>query len=145
MREEFDPDQPRDEQGEWTSGGGGSGGSRVIGKDWSDLGVTANPDTPDRLAMSRETFEKLRGGRTDYQPGEKVLVWRDETNVRIATIDSRGRQGDGSYTAEGKNDPRPRAPAVAWLPSGGMGNWNKDARNLAPYPKFRSIVPKADG
>ena len=125
MREEFDPDQGRDDEGQWTSGGSGAGGAASpagAARGWADLGVTASPDKPHRLAMPRSIFEKLQGGRSEYQPGEKVLVWRDENNIRIGVIEPTGRQQDGSYDVEGKDD------------RGVLTGWNKSASSLAPHP-----------
>ena len=82
------PDQPRDEGGRWTSGGGGSGsGGSSGGSGGSGGGSGGATMTPEAAASARESHREARKV-SDYTPANPDAV---ETNQRFKT-------SDGSYT-----------------------------------------------
>ena len=85
------PDQPRDDAGRWTSGGGGGGGSGDAGGSSGGGSVGGGPAHVEGSAAyaAREAHREARNP-ADYTPANPDAV---ETNQRFKT-------SDGSYTPE---------------------------------------------
>jgi len=73
MREEFDPDQPRDEQGEWTSGGGSAG-----------LRTTAGPGGRTAIRVADPALPISRTAKLKAKLEPQITAWTEGKHREIA-------------------------------------------------------------
>ena len=102
--ENYDPDQPRDEQGQWTSGGGSSGSGRLEIPEYVDK-FGEKPTDSFHAQFRYENYRDSRKAVEDYLSGRKPLAsYTNGEYTVVITQDSRSlflRAGDSHPAPSG--------------------------------------------
>jgi hypothetical protein len=129
----YDPNQPRDEEGQWTDTGGGGGGSARVGRGYVQPGTYLSRkinDAADTVREAEKDIDAMRRGNVDtsdddYQSAVRTLANAEEAHAKLMA-ERRAQEKSSNHTYSTPN-PSPLRPT----PRNDQDRRSEDERRLA--------------